>query len=406
MIGTPTSGNTYSVGETVEVQLDFEEDVTVLGRPAIQLWMVYSDNRIGRISAGYVRGSGTDKLVFSFKVTQHPVHRLGRLRVDTTRVYYAKSGEGIKRKSNNSDISIFLVSRGYISPTDRRINGMNSPATGKPTISGRVEAEAGQYLEVSLDDVEDANGVPDKAASVSGWYGVPSAGYGSDYGPDGFATVTTNYRMTWQRVDADGFSNPTEVWNPFTTYKLTPADLGKRIRVRVRFIDNKGSAEEVVSDATPVVVSGAFVVSFCDRTPAVVDAIVAAVSGVTDCAEVTYAHLARIQSLRLSGDALQSSGLRTGDFTGLTGLTRLSLSHSGLTTLPPGVFDKLTALTRLSFGFNTLTTLPPGVFDKLTALIRLEMEGNALTALPPGVFDKLTAADTARFVKQQPDRPA
>ena len=100
MIGAPTSGNTYLVGETVEVQLDFDEDVTVLGRPAIQLGMVYSDNRIGRISAGYVRGSGTDKLVFSFKVTQHPVHRLGRLRAVHGRVYYAKSGEGIKRESN------------------------------------------------------------------------------------------------------------------------------------------------------------------------------------------------------------------------------------------------------------------------------------------------------------------
>ena len=170
MIGSPTSGNTYLVGETVEVQLDFDEDVTVLGRPAIQLGMAYSDNRIGRISAGYVRGSGTDKLVFSFKVTQHPVHRLGRLRVDS-RVYFAKSGEGIKRESNNSDISNFRVRTGYISPTTRRINGMNSPATGRPTISGRVEA--GQYLEVSLDDVEDANGVPDKAANVTGWYGVP-----------------------------------------------------------------------------------------------------------------------------------------------------------------------------------------------------------------------------------------
>ena len=326
MIGTPTSGNTYLVGETVEVQLDFDEDVTVLGRPAIQLGMVYSDNRIGRISAGYVRGSGTDKLVFSFKVTQHPVHRLGRLRAEHVRVYYAKSGEGIKRESNNSDISNFTVATGYIAPTTRRINGMNSPATGKPTIIGRVEA--GQYLEVSLDGVldgvEDANGVPDKAASVSGWYGVPSAGYGSDYGPDGFATVTTNYGMTWQRVDADGFSNPTEVWNPFTTYKLTPADVGKRIRVRVWFIDNKGSAEEVVSDATPVVVergrSGAVLTSrsVCSRTPAVRDAIVATVLGVTDCANVTRAHLESFQRLDIRVNALGTSGLRTGDFAGLS----------------------------------------------------------------------------------------
>ena len=246
-------------------------------------------------------------------------------------MYYAKSGEGIKRESNNSDISNFRVSTGYISPTARRINGMNSPATGRPTISGRVEA--GQYLEVSLDDVEDANGVPDKAANVTGWYGVPSAGYGSDYGPDGFATVTTNYRMTWQRVGADGFSNPTEVWNPFTTYKLTPADVGKRIKVRVRFIDNKGSAEEVVSDATPVVVEsgrpGAVLTSrsVCSRTPAVRDAIVAAVSGVTDCANVSRSHLAGIQTLTIPTGSLSTSGLRAWDFEGLSGLSCANCIH-------------------------------------------------------------------------------
>ena len=277
---------------------------------------------------------------------------------------------------------------------------MNSPATGRPTISGRVEA--GQYLEVSLDDVEDANGVPDKAANVSGWYGVPSAGYGSDFGPGGFATVTTNYRMTWQRVDADGFSNPTEVWNPSTTYKLTPADVGKRIKVRVLFIDNKGSAEEVVSDATPVVVEsgrpGAVLTSksVCSRTPAVRDAIVAAVTGVTDCANVSRSHLRAIRTLTIPAGSLSTSGLRAWDFEGLSGPLALVLSRSGLSALPAGVFDDLTALDSLTLTGNALTALPPGIFDKNTALISLTLAINSLGvgALPEGVFEKLTALST------------
>ena len=74
IIGTPTSGNTYLVGETVEVQLDFDEDVTVLGRPAIRLGMVYSDNR-NRADLGRLRprlGHGQTRILLQGDPTSRP----------------------------------------------------------------------------------------------------------------------------------------------------------------------------------------------------------------------------------------------------------------------------------------------------------------------------------------------
>ena len=129
----------------------------------------------------------------------------------------------------------------------------------------------------------------------------------------------------------------------------------------------------------------------CFRTPAVRDAIVAAISGVSHCADVSYAHLARIQSLKIRSTTLQTSGLRAGDFAGLSGLTELDIGSNGLTALPAGIFDSLTSLTYLNLWFNDLTSLPAGIFDKTTALRRINLKGNGLTALPSGIFDKTTA---------------
>ena len=383
-----------------EVQLDFDEDVTVLGKPAIRLGISFGSGRHnGMTSASYVRGSGTDKLVFSLRVSSHPIYHSAQLAVtkDATsncstatgvQLYHARSSGGIRKESDSSNIDDFVVNCGILSPSTHRIDGRNSPATGRPTISGRVEESSfgGRFFRVSIDGIADANGVPSKNTRP-GFYGW------DNYGPDGFADLFQNYHLTWQRVDADGFSNPTEVWNPVTTYKMTPADNGKRIRVRVWFIDNKGSAEEVVSEATPIVASGGVVPSFCDRTPEVVAAILSAIlltaSWVNDCAKVTYTHLGRIRTLSLY--TAVSTQLKAGDFEGLTKVRSLGLGGIGLTVLPTGIFDKLESLTDLNLAGNwQLTAMPAGIFDKLESLGSLSLAALALTTLPDNIFEQLT----------------
>ncbi len=68
------------------------------------------------------------------------------------------------------------------------------------------------------------------------------------------------------------------------------------------------------------------------RTQKVVDAIVDAIPGVADCAQITEAHLATIRTLDLRNQALTT--LQAGDFAGLTRLRDLYLDHNQLTTLP------------------------------------------------------------------------
>ena len=143
----------------------------------------------------------------------------------------------------------------------------------------------------------------------------------------------------------------------------------------------------------------------CDRTEQVRDAIVAAVPGVSACANVTTAHLAAITYLGLGSAGFTS--LQAGDFSGLTALTYLDLGSNSLRNLPAVVFDGLTALETLDLGNNSLRNLPASVFDALTALQTLYLGNNSLRNLPASVFDALTALETLNLTSNSlSDLPA
>ena len=139
----------------------------------------------------------------------------------------------------------------------------------------------------------------------------------------------------------------------------------------------------------------------CGRTPAVRDAILGMIPGVSNCADVTPEHLAGISGdfhskyLNLNSKGLSS--LKAGDFDGLTNLHRLRLTQNSLSTLPAGIFDDLTGLLALDLNFNQLTTLRPGVFDRLTKLKYLYLNKNSLAVLPDGVFRNNLALATHRL---------
>ena len=146
----------------------------------------------------------------------------------------------------------------------------------------------------------------------------------------------------------------------------------------------------------------------CDRTPAVRDAILVAVSDGDDCSEVTTADLARITGFLT---VTELTSLKLGDFAGLSGVTLLSLYGTGIETLPVGLFDGLDSLGRMNLQVG-LTHLPKDIFRGLGKVTRLFMEGpdnpsyvgrhpNFIRAggLPDGIFEPLSieAGNTHRI---------
>ena len=152
-----------------------------------------------------------------------------------------------------------------------------------------------------------------------------------------------------------------------TTYAHTSLAAGNTRHYKVSAINSVGTGlASNVADATTDAAG------ICGRTEAVRDMIVAMISGVTDCADVTDTHLAAITTtLNLFGNRI--TALADGDFDGLTRLTRPYLNGNSLTALPGGVFDELTALTQLRLNSNPLAALPADAFDGLTALTMLRL---------------------------------
>ena len=121
----------------------------------------------------------------------------------------------------------------------------------------------------------------------------------------------------------------------------------------------------------------------CDRTEAVRDALVAAIDGVSACADVTATHLSRVTILDLRNQGLTT--LQTGDFDGLTALTQLYLDGNRLTSLPD--LSSNTALSNVRLSGNPLSNL--------SALALTDGGGDAIAL--EQTFDGATTSYTAKL---------
>ena len=159
--------------------------------------------------------------------------------------------------------------------------------------------------------------------------------------------------------------------------------------VSVSVSDGNGGSDGItvtinVTDVIEVdVIETAVTPSLSERTPAVRDAIVAAVSGVDNADDVTSAHLAVITRLNLYSKGITS--LKSGDFNGLTALTTLDLVDNSISDISP--LEDLTALQYLDLEDNSISDITP--LKDLTALQYLDLSYNSISDISP--LEDLTA---------------
>ena len=145
-----------------------------------------------------------------------------------------------------------------------------------------------------------------------------------------------------------------------------------------------------------------------ERTPQVRDAIIAKLPGISNAKDVTPAHLAVIRELDVSNKKI--SALKTGDFNGLTALSRLELGWNslsdisalaGLTSLTEllvygnalsdiSVLSGLTSLRQLFLGDNSISNI--SAVAGLTSLTRLDLHNNSLSDI--SALARLTSLTT------------
>ena len=101
----------------------------------------------------------------------------------------------------------------------------NNVATGTPTITSSDGATVGDVLSANQDDIADSDELP--------------------------ATFPNDYTFQWVREDEDGMNAEDISGETSRTYTLTNDDVGKKVRVRVIFIDQLSGMEMRTSDAFP-----------------------------------------------------------------------------------------------------------------------------------------------------------
>ena len=143
-------------------------------------------------------------------------------------------------------------------------------------------------------------------------------------------------------------------------------------------------------------------INICDRSPAVAYAIKAATPSFDYCHMTSVLDLDDVTELDLPGG--RGTGLKAGDFAGLSVLTHLDLSYYGLgghstNQLPVGVFDGLDSLTHLDISHTSLQNLNLGVFEGLDQLIELDLSDTSLQrgTVPVGAFDPLDNLEVLRI---------
>ena len=174
-------------------------------------------------------------------------------------------------------------------------------------------------------------------------------------------------------------------------------------------IDSDGVGQYTWSGTNPNWASGAMVdvklevplINICARSPAVAHAIKSATPSFDYCHMTSPIDLAGLTDLDLPNG--KGTGLKVGDFAGLSGLTRLDLSRYDLgglwPQLPVGVFDGLDSLTHLDISHTHLMSLDLGVFGGLSNLVELDLTDTLLQAryVPVGVFDDLDSLEILRM---------
>ena len=186
--------------------------------------------------------------------------------------------------------------------------------------------------------------LPDDGTVPAAGGTVALDGSSSDGGPWG-ANVTYSWSQTSGPTSGVTFDDAASA-TPMVTIPALTADTELTFTLTVTAPSYENSDGINASTGTATVTVFDPTAGICGRTEVVRDAIVAKISGVTSCADVTGTHLAAITSA-LTLNSKSITALAAGDFDGLTALTGLYLQYNSLSSLPAGVFENLTSLTAL-----------------------------------------------------------
>ncbi len=212
--GRPVISGTAEVGQTLRASTNLINDYDGLTNASFSFqWIrVANDN-----SETFVTATTSTRTNSTYELTDDDEG--SRIKVHVSFLDDA----GLRETVVSALTDVVAEDMGRNEPRDEGGGGSNRPPSGQPTISGGSNPpQVGEKL------TADVSGITD---------------------PDGLTQTSFGYQ--WVRVEG---GTETAIANAkSSTYTLTEDDEGSQLKVRVRFTDDKGTDEAVVSDLTGVV---------------------------------------------------------------------------------------------------------------------------------------------------------
>ena len=203
IVSHPASGDVYRFGETIEIALEFDEEVDVVGQPSISILLDDSDDP--ERSAVYNRGSGTDTLVFAYTVQTADLDRNGVALPERDRDGFEPATDHVYQAGTENAVTGHIV--GFDDAMGHQVDGRPQATaaviTSTPARGGVYRA--GETVSVSLtyDRPVVVEGTPSVALEIGDHHAEAIYLDGS-----GTNTIEFGYEVQVHDLDLDGFALP------------------------------------------------------------------------------------------------------------------------------------------------------------------------------------------------------
>ena len=412
------AGNAYNVGETIRAALTFPEAVSVDtagGRPRLKIKM---DPNYGEKWAVYESGSGTNTLVFAYRVVLPNESPRGIAVLDNS---LDLNGGTIKSLATQGDMPLGMpgIAHDPAHKVDSRVDVCGRTPQVKEALEEAFGRDCGAITQADLSGLSfldlrdrvigtlkarDFYGL-DNLYSLylgdNGLTGLPNGVFAGLWRlknlslyPNSLATLPANvFACLGQLEDldaratgltgihADAFAClPNLMWLDLAQNRLT-------------------ALPEGLFDHNPRLRSVTFTWNQIETVPEGVFDGLSDLKGLALCfnelislPDEVFDDLSGLEWLQLQGNDLENS-LDSDVFGSLSRLEELSLGQKEISSPTASLFGGLSGLRELHLDNNELGSLPSGLFGGLSGLRELDLDNNSLSALPNGVFSSLTALE-------------
>lgn len=203
IISEPASGDTYRNGETIEIALEFDDAVDVVGQPQVRLLVDGHGNPERR--AVYSLGSGTDTLVFAYTVLLTDVDHDGVALMERDSGGFEPSTTHVYQAGTENSLTGHIV--GFDDTAGHRVDGR--PQVTATTITSSA-AQGGVYrpgetinISLSYEESVVVEGTPSIAVEIGDHLAEATYRSGS-----GTSTLVFGYDVQDHDRDDDGLAVP------------------------------------------------------------------------------------------------------------------------------------------------------------------------------------------------------